>query len=211
MSLTASANTAFDSVKILTAGSTPSVSVSNQDSVLNLAPSWQDAEFNVFGDSCSSQAVFSPNSTIVVRTQVNAGSALAPTCRTQGFTGETNNLDLVGTPATVQTSVQPAIVFTQSNAPGGTPSTCTVSRTGLACIGVVSSGASDCTDAGGVASTCASAICPGGLTLTGGGGACAAGDRKIKSMFPRGSDNSFTIVCEKQGVNPQATAICCRL
>ena len=58
MNLTASANNAFDTVKILITGNTPSVSVSNQDSVLNLAPNWQDAEFNVFGDSCNSQANF---------------------------------------------------------------------------------------------------------------------------------------------------------
>jgi hypothetical protein len=210
MSLAASANTGFDTVKILITGDVPSLSVSNQDSVLNLAPVWQDAEFNVFGDSCSSQAIFNGGSTIVVRTQVNAGARIVPTCTVQGFTGETNNLNLVGTPATVQTSALPAIVFTESNVTGGTPSTCTASRGGLFCSGVVSSGSTNCTDAGGVDSTCASATCPQDLTLTGGGGACAAGDRKIKSLFPRKSEGSFSIMCEKQGVDPQAVAICCR-
>ena len=165
----------------------------------------------MFGDFCASEAVFSPNSTIVVRTQVNAGATLAPTCTTQGFTGETTNLNLVGTPATVQTSNLPAIVFTESNAPGGTASTCSVSKNGLACVGFTSSGSKSCTDAGGSPSTCASAACPAGLTLMGGGGSCSAGDRKIKSLFPRGSDNSFTIVCEQQGVDPTAIAICCHL
>jgi hypothetical protein len=214
MSLTAGANTAFDSVKILIAGNTPSVSASNQDSVLNLAPNWQAAEFNVFGDSCNSAAVFKdPAATIVVRTQVNAAGS-APTCVTDGafngFTGETNSLNLVGTPATVQKSGSPAIVFTESQAPG-TPSSCTVSKSGLACVGVLSSGSTSCTDAGGVASTCASAKCPAGQTLMGGGGACAAGGTRIKSLFPRQSDGSFNIACEQQGVDPQAVAVCCHL
>jgi hypothetical protein len=210
MSFTASADSAFDSAKTMTAGNVPSISSTNQDSFLGLSSAWQDAEFNVFGDGCSSQAVFNAGTNIVVRTQVNAGSSLAPACTPTGFTAETTNLNLVGTPATVQTSGEPAIVFTESN-PGGSPPSCRVSKTGLACIGAASSGSRDCTDPGGVPSTCASAICPAGLTLMGGGGACAAGDRKIKSLFPRGSDNSFTIVCEKQGVDPQAVAICCHL
>jgi hypothetical protein len=81
----------------------------------------------------------------------------------------------------------------------------------LSCVEVMSSGSTNCTDAGGVASTCATATCPAELTLTGGGGACAAGGTKIKSLFPRVDDGSFTIACEKEGVDPQANAICCRL
>lgn len=74
-----------------------------------------------------------------------------------------------------------------------------------------SSGSFSCQDAGGFASTCATAKCPVGYTLTGGGGACAAGDRKIKSLFPRFATGEFTIVCEQQGVAPQAQAICYKL
>jgi hypothetical protein len=80
----------------------------------------------------------------------------------------------------------------------------------LQCVQVFSSGSTNCTDSGGVASTCASARCPEGFALTGGGGACAAGDRRIKSDFPRQASGSFQIMCEEQGVDPQATAICCR-
>jgi hypothetical protein len=81
----------------------------------------------------------------------------------------------------------------------------------LKCVEVVSSGSKSCTDPGGVDSTCSSAKCPAELTLTGAGGACAAGDRKIKSLLPRVDDGSVTIMCEKQGVDPQAIAVCCQL
>jgi hypothetical protein len=47
--------------------------------------------------------------------------------------------------------------------------------------------------------------------LTGGGGACAAGDRKLKSLFPRVERGEFSITCEQQGVPPQANAVCCKL
>ena len=81
----------------------------------------------------------------------------------------------------------------------------------LNCVQVSSSGHRDCTDSGGVASTCASVACPAGFTLTGGGGACAAGGSKIKSLFPVVRNGTITIACEKQGVDPEADAVCCRL
>jgi hypothetical protein len=68
--------------------------------------------------------------------------------------------------------------------------------------------ATNCNDAGGFPSTCATVTCPAGTKVVGGGGACSAGDRRIKSLFPRDSTNSFSIACEKQGVSPQVTAIC---
>lgn len=80
----------------------------------------------------------------------------------------------------------------------------------LNCIQRSSSGSTNCTDAGGVPSTCATVACPGGFILTGGGGACAAGASKIKSLFPIVRNGTVTIVCEKQGVDPEADAICCQ-
>jgi hypothetical protein len=88
---------------------------------------------------------------------------------------------------------------------------CPIDAQTLKCVEVVSSGSRSCTDSGGVDSTCASVICPAQFTLTGGGGACAAGDRKIKSVVPRVDTNSFAMMCEKQGVDPQAVAVCCRV
>jgi hypothetical protein len=82
---------------------------------------------------------------------------------------------------------------------------------GLECVSISSTGSYSCQDAGGYPSTCATAQCPFDHTLTGGGGACAAGDRRIKSLFPRFDQGEYTIACEEQGVDPQAIAICCRL
>ena len=79
------------------------------------------------------------------------------------------------------------------------------------CIEATSSGSFSCKDAGNFDSTCATAKCPAGYTLTGGGGSCSAGDRKIKSLFPRLTTGEFSIACEQQGVAPQVTAICCKL
>lgn len=79
------------------------------------------------------------------------------------------------------------------------------------CIQVSSSGSFPCKDSGGYDSTCAVAKCPDDRTLTGGGGSCSAGDRKIKSLFPRLASGEFTIACEAQGVDPAAVAICCAL
>jgi hypothetical protein len=82
---------------------------------------------------------------------------------------------------------------------------------GMKCVEASSSGSFSCKDAGNFDSTCATATCPAGYTLTGGGGACSAGDRKVKSLFPRSAKGEFTIACEQQGVDPQAQAICCKL
>jgi hypothetical protein len=81
----------------------------------------------------------------------------------------------------------------------------------LKCVEVTSSGSTPCKDAGGADGTCATARCPANLTLTGGGGACAAGDRRLKSVVPRVDDKTVTIMCEQQGVDPQAVAVCCNL
>ena len=81
----------------------------------------------------------------------------------------------------------------------------------LTCVSTSSSGFTSCRDAGGVDSVCAFAKCPEGYTLTGGGGSCSAGDRKIKSLFPRFDKGEFAITCEQQGVAPSAQAICCKL
>jgi hypothetical protein len=82
---------------------------------------WTDSEFNIFGDggnaSGGGQASFGANTTLVVRTTVHSGTTAAPTCRSASFTGETNNLDLVGM-APIGMQPAPAIEFTESNVPG---------------------------------------------------------------------------------------------
>ena len=86
-----------------------------------------------------------------------------------------------------------------------------VSWSALSCVEIDSSSSFNCKDAGGVDSTCATAKCSEGFTLTGGGGACSAGDRKIKSVVPSVREGTFSIMCERQGVRPQARAICCKI
>jgi hypothetical protein len=101
----------------------------------DLADHWQKAEFNVFGDGGNRAANFNIGSpsvaTLVVRTVVNDGvNVFAPICgRGTPFTGETNDLTLVGSPALV-TQGTPAIVFTESSAAGGTSASCTTIPTG---------------------------------------------------------------------------------
>ena len=97
-------------------------SAQNSDSILSLAQGWQDAEFNIVGDCCGSQANFNSGSTVVVRTSVNNGTLNAPSCLGEGFTGETNNLNFATPPAGLQETL-PAIVFAESSS-GSASSAC---------------------------------------------------------------------------------------
>jgi hypothetical protein len=123
--LTAIATGSGETVSLTTADAAAITSPSTTDSVLELSQHWDAVEWNVVGDCCLFSANFSPGSTIVVNTSVNGGSVA--TCVQEGFTGETNNLSLVGTPA--QNSTPPAIVFTQSNG-GGSPASCVFAAQG---------------------------------------------------------------------------------
>ena len=92
----------------------------NADSMLNLASGWVAAEFNVFGACCGSTATFNTNSTITVNTTIHYGGTAAPGCTMISYTGESNNLSLVGAPV-LSIQPAPAIEFTESNNPGGAP------------------------------------------------------------------------------------------
>ena len=72
----------------------------------------------------------------------------------------------------------------------------------LNCIAVISSGRETCRDAGGFDSTCVSAKCPEGLTVTGGGGSCDAGDHKIKGLSPHFGDGTFGICVSNRVLIP---------
>jgi hypothetical protein len=112
LSVTGKADQNGQDTAIMTVGST-AYTESNPDSALNLAAGWKLAEFNVFGDCCSSQANFNSGSTVVVRTEVSSGTTNAPACSGSGFTGETNNLT-ISSSCTVVSGAAPAIVFTES-------------------------------------------------------------------------------------------------
>jgi hypothetical protein len=107
-----------DSVVMTTA--TGHATATAADSVLHLASGWTGVEFTVVGDCCGTQANFGGGTTLKVRTTVHNGTTNAPTCVLEGFTGETNNLNLVSTPA-IGTGVAPAIVSEQTSS-AGTPS-----------------------------------------------------------------------------------------
>ncbi len=119
LSLTGNANSdGLDTVTLST--SSDVYSASGEDSVVNLALGWQEAEFNIFGDGCGSEANFNDGSALVVRTSVDNGTTNAPFCEDQGFTGETNNLNLVD-PCNTVGGASPAIVFTESKSGESTP------------------------------------------------------------------------------------------
>jgi hypothetical protein len=93
----------------------------------DLNENWFAAEFNVFGNCCLNRAIFVPTngSTLVVRTQVANGMITAPTCNGPnegGTTGETNNLNLTGTPSKWPIRLFPAIIFKETNATTTSPS-----------------------------------------------------------------------------------------
>jgi hypothetical protein len=89
-------------------------SVDNPDSVVDLAPNWNTTEFGVFGDGGGGQAKFGKKTTLEAETTLSSTSPAAPECVKEGFTGETNNLDLTGTPA-LGTEVTPTMGSEQTN------------------------------------------------------------------------------------------------
>jgi hypothetical protein len=92
-----------------------------QDDVLSLAQGWKLAEFGVFGDGGGSDATFNTGATMAVRTTVDDGTMNAPTCVLEGWTNETNNLNLVP-PCCAYGGAFPAVVFWLSSNPGATSS-----------------------------------------------------------------------------------------
>jgi hypothetical protein len=115
-----SANTSGNDTVTMFIGST-TATAANLGNILDLGAGWRSAEFIIVGDCCGSEATFNAGSTLVVRTTVHNGTTNAPTCRLEGFTGETNNLNLVDTEI-VGPGPSPAIVSRQSNAPGAAAS-----------------------------------------------------------------------------------------
>ena len=101
------------------------------DQVLNLYQHWTDAEFNVFGYGNLSEANFNSGTTITVVNSLvdESGNAIAPSCYYYGYTGETNNLNLVPSSCSANSS-NGEIVFTESNAPPQTLTTSVASGSG---------------------------------------------------------------------------------
>ena len=123
--LTGTAEGGTDTVVLTSAAGTATATAA--DSVLSLQQQWNTAEFNIFGDCCSTQANFSAGTTVVTRTRVINRSTDAPACVTQGFTSETNNLNFGPSPPAAS-APGPAVIFTTSSA-GGSPSNCAAATT----------------------------------------------------------------------------------
>ncbi len=130
LSLTGSANlngSGNDQVTLCISGGT-CYSITLTDGVVNLSQNWLDSEFNVFGDCCLSQANFNLGTSITILNALEdqSGNPITPTCVTNGFTGETNNLNLLGC-----NSSSSGISFTESTfnfSVSASPSTETVLR-----------------------------------------------------------------------------------
>ncbi len=101
-----------DTVQLTT--SDKAYAASGLDSVLVLAGSWTETEYNILGNGGGSQANFNKGTNIGVKIQLTDGSKTAPSCRSGAiFTNETNNLNL-GTCAG-QAGKNPSMTFTESN------------------------------------------------------------------------------------------------
>ena len=117
LSLQGSASSTNDVLTFYVGGQ--AYTVTTNDNVVSLQGHWQDAEFNIFGDANSTQAMFNTNSTLTVRTEVRDGTTNPPTCTINGTTGETNNLTLVN-PCCPIGGGSPGILFVESSAAGAT-------------------------------------------------------------------------------------------
>ncbi len=100
-----------DTVKVT--ASKKAYAVTMPDSMIDLAGNWNTAEYNIFGDGGGGEAVFNPGTKMKVKVQLKDGSTDAPTCITDGFTLESNNLGLNRCKAAG--GKKPSITFTQSN------------------------------------------------------------------------------------------------
>jgi len=111
----------------ITVGGTTIYTAPGDNPFPDLKSAWNQAEFNVFGDGGGDQASFNAGTTIIVRNQADSGQNVLPTCVSDGFTGETNNLNLVSAPTHPVKDLYPSIIFTESNATNQTPATCATS------------------------------------------------------------------------------------
>lgn len=108
----------------LTIGTGKAALVSNADSVVDLAAFWNTTEWGIFGDGGGAEAIFDADTALEARTVLKATSSSAPSCVSAGYTGETNNLNLIGTPA-LGKKTSPTMASEQTNAASGN-STCAV-------------------------------------------------------------------------------------
>jgi hypothetical protein len=127
----------------LSVGSGTATSVSNSDSEVDLASYWNTTQWNVIGQDDGSEANFGSDTSLEAQTALtdSSGSA-APSCVSEGFTGETNNLNLTSTPE-LGGEPSPAMASQQTNGTTGTVSCATASGTTVSGSSVCAIYASD--------------------------------------------------------------------
>jgi hypothetical protein len=86
---------------------------SGNDSILSLSQGWTSAEFNIFGYGMGSVAQFNQGTSIAVQLTLTDGSSAAPTCVSNSYTTESNNLTVDGPCCT--SASPPTIAFWESN------------------------------------------------------------------------------------------------
>ncbi len=108
--------TATSDEAIFFVGSVATMSVG--DNFVNLAAGWRQAEYNLVGDCCLSEATFNPTGVqVITRNSIDYGGTAPPNCVAVGFTGETNSLNFPLSPP-APSSPGPALLFTE-NTTGG--------------------------------------------------------------------------------------------
>ena len=118
LQFTGSATANGNDAVTLSAGPGQAAIVTAPDSTVDLAGFWNTTEWGVFGDGGGSEAYFGANTWLEPQTALAASSGrAAPTCVSEGFTGETNNLTLTATP---RLSHQPAPTMASEQTNGTT-------------------------------------------------------------------------------------------
>jgi hypothetical protein len=138
LQLTASAKSGGNDGVSLAVGSGAATSVTNGDSEVDLASYWNTTEWGVYGDGGGTEAYFGSNATLEAQTALTATSSAAPSCVSEGFTGETNNLTRTSTPALGSES-SPTMASTQTDGTAGTAS-CAVAAASSTGTGILKTG-----------------------------------------------------------------------
>jgi hypothetical protein len=118
-------------------------SVTNSDSMLDLAAHWNTTQWGVYGDGSGAEAYFGPGTTLQAQTALTDSSSAAPSCVEEGFTGEGNNLTQTSTPA-LGSEPSPTMASQQTNGATGSANCSVAPGTPPALIGVLTdTGTSD--------------------------------------------------------------------
>lgn len=127
---TGTASTSGDSIFLSVGGTEYGMKNVQGDGIVDLAPNWKGAEFNVIGGGGGSRADFNAGSKITVNLQTDTGLRKKPTCPADsGTTGESNNLFFVNAPLKPAKRQFPSIDFTMSSTNSGNASCDTVRGT----------------------------------------------------------------------------------